>query len=195
MSSLDSIEKFDDVNQMTSLFQSLLIGIEILHVISTSNATCATFSLPKWKSTSICFILAWNTGFAVKWMGPKLLNHKTGGRGRDTSSSLSQDCTYVASAAPFARALYSASVLDHETVGCFRALNETKLGPKKTRKLPVERMSLAHPTESASMKTLRSVELYRWMLNPVVTVPLIYLSMRMTASQCTSVGLDKYWHN
>jgi hypothetical protein len=32
----------------------------------------------------------------------------------------------------FATALYSASVLERETIGCFQALYETRLVPKKT---------------------------------------------------------------
>jgi hypothetical protein len=46
-------------------------------------------------------------------------------------NSFSKDCIQGASAAPFANALYSVSVDDQETLGCLRALQEMRLGPKK----------------------------------------------------------------
>jgi len=62
---------------------------------------------------------------------PRLSHHSTGGRGWGISSSRRRDCIHIASAVPFANALYSASVDDHDTVGCFRELHDIKLGPKK----------------------------------------------------------------
>jgi hypothetical protein len=37
----------------------------------TSSPTNATFSRTKWKSISICFVRAWNTGLAVKYVAPR----------------------------------------------------------------------------------------------------------------------------
>jgi hypothetical protein len=45
-----------------------------------------------------------------------------------------------------------------ERVGCFFALQETKLGPTKTSKPLVERLSSKHPAQSASEKALKRVE-------------------------------------
>jgi hypothetical protein len=45
------------------------------------------------------------------------------------------------SAIAFATALYYASMLDLDTVGCFQALQETKFEPRKITKPPVERRS------------------------------------------------------
>jgi len=45
----------------------------------------------------------------------------------------------------FAKALYSASVLDLETVACFLALHEIRLDPKNTAKPPVDLLSSGHP--------------------------------------------------
>ncbi|XP_044374722.1 probable cytokinin riboside 5'-monophosphate phosphoribohydrolase LOGL3 [Triticum aestivum] len=50
-----------------------------------------------------------------------------------------------ASAAPLANALYSASVLDLETVGCFLELQDIRLGPTNIAKPPVERLSSTQP--------------------------------------------------
>jgi hypothetical protein len=57
-----------------------------------------------------------------------------------------------------ASALYSASILDLDTVAYFRALQETRLGPNKTAKPPVEHRSSKHPAQFASEKALMSKE-------------------------------------
>jgi hypothetical protein len=53
---------------------------------------------------------------------------------------------HITSVVAFAIALYSASVLDLETVACFLALQEIKLEPKKTANPPVDFLSSEHPT-------------------------------------------------
>jgi hypothetical protein len=58
------------------------------------------------------------------------------------------------SAVAFARDLYSASVLDLETVACFLALQEIRLDPKYTTKPPVDLLSSTHHAQSASEKHL-----------------------------------------
>jgi hypothetical protein len=51
-------------------------------------------------------------------------------------------------------ALYSASVLDLDTVFYFLAHNEIKLGPRNTAKPPIDFLSFVHPAMSASEKAL-----------------------------------------
>jgi hypothetical protein len=78
----------------------------------------------------------------------------------------------MASAAPLAKPLYSASVLDLETVGCFFELQGIRFGPTKITKPPVDRRSSTHPAQSASVNILILVEIDIRKLNPVFSVPL-----------------------
>ena len=98
-----------------------------------------------------------------------------------TPSSFSSGCTHMISVIAFANALYSASVLDRETVACFLAHHEIKLGPKKTAKPPVERLSSRHPAQSESEKALTRVEGDLMKFRPTFKVYLTYLTMRLVA--------------
>jgi hypothetical protein len=87
-----------------------------------------------------------------------------------------------------ATALYSASVLDRDTVACLLALQETRLGPTKIAKLPVDLLLSISPSQSASVKPLRKVEDDGLKVMPSFTVSLTYLRMRFAAVQCSVVG-------
>lgn len=87
------------------------------------------------------------------------------------------------SAVALARALYSASILNLETVACFCALHETKLGPIKTAKPPVERLSSKQPAQSTPENALTSKEIDLLILSPSFLVYLRYLSILLTAAQ------------
>ena len=96
-------------------------------------------------------------------------------------SSFKIDCTHMVSAVAFANALYSASVLDLETVACFLALQDIKLGPKNTAKPPVERLSSRHPAESESEKALTSAEDDLLKFRPMLNVLFTYITIRFAA--------------
>jgi hypothetical protein len=69
-------------------------------------------------------------------------------------NSLSKVWIHINSAVALAMALYSALVLDRETVGCFFADQEIRFEPRKIAKPPVDFLSSEHPAQSASEKVL-----------------------------------------
>jgi hypothetical protein len=89
---------------------------------------------------------------------PRLSHYRHDRSRRVTPSSRTRASTQINSAVAFASALYSASVLERDIVGCFLALQEIKLGPMKMANPPVERLSSRSPAQSASEYALRRVE-------------------------------------
>jgi hypothetical protein len=80
----------------------------------------------------------------------------------------------MSSAVAFIIALYSASVLDLETVGCFLADHEMRLEPKKRVKPPVDLRSSKQPAQSTSEKALKRQDEDLRILIPTEIVPLMY---------------------
>jgi hypothetical protein len=58
--------------------------------------------------------------------------------------SLRRVSTNFTLVAVLAKDLYSASMLDLDTVSCFRALHDIRLGPKNMKNPPVELLSHIH---------------------------------------------------
>ena len=96
--------------------------------------------------------------------------------------------TQMISAVALASALYSASVLDRDTVACFLAHQEIRLGPKKTANPPVDLLSSRHPAQSESENALTSVEGDLLKVRPTPKVCFIYLKMHLAAVQWAEVG-------
>jgi hypothetical protein len=80
-------------------------------------------------------------------------------------------------------ALYSASVLDRDTIGCFQAHHETRLFPMNTAKPPVERRSSGSLAQSESVKALTNIDEDFVIFSPYPSVCLTYLRMHFAAVQ------------
>lgn len=90
----------------------------------------ATLSRTKWKSISTCFVRAWNTGLADKYVAPRLSHHKIRGCEKVIPSSNNRDCSQESSAEASARALYSDYMEESATVCCFREDHDIRFEPK-----------------------------------------------------------------
>ena len=114
-------------------------------------------------------------------MAPILSHQRTAAFGCEIPNSVRRLCTQMTSAVALARALYSASVLDLDTVACFLALHEIRLEPRKIAKPHVDFLSSEHPAQSALEKALTKLDRDGTMRRPKSTVPLIYLKILLTA--------------
>jgi hypothetical protein len=86
----------------------------------------------------------------------------------------------MSSVVTLAKALYSASVLDQDTVAYFLELHEIKLGPKNTTNCPIDLLSFGHPAQSAHENPLRTMDDDRTNFKPCGSVPLTYLKILLT---------------
>jgi hypothetical protein len=144
----------------------------------------------KWKSISICFVRAWKD----KYLAPMLSHHNQAAGGHWTHNSINNFWTHIISAVAFARALYSALVLERETVAYFLVLHEIKLEPRKTANPLVDHRSSTQPAQSASKNALTIMEFERRILSPSFNVPCTYRWIRLTALQWIVIGAWRYWH-
>lgn len=106
----------------------------------------------------MCFSLAWNTGLADRYVAPKLSHHKTKVSLTRIPSSASKDSNHIISAVALAMDLYSALVLDLETVACFLALHDARLESKNIANPSVDLLSSILPAQSASEKPLTRLD-------------------------------------
>jgi hypothetical protein len=90
------------------------------------------------------------------------------------------------------RALYSASVLDLDTVVFFFTVHDMWLLPKKIANPHIDPLSSKHPAQSTSEYPVTSVEDDLQILRPILVQALIYHSILLATVQCTIIGACKY---
>ena len=118
---------------------------------ATWSAPAWTYSLTKWKSRDICFILECKTGFEHKYVAPILSQNKIGLIDWVTCNSLRRFWSHIIFDVAAATALYSASVKDLATVLCFLELHEIGFPLRNIMYAEVEVPSSALPPPSASV--------------------------------------------
>ena len=117
---------------------------------------CKTFSLTKYKSDSMCFVLACNIGLAANITVLRLSHQITSGVGKVILIYERKDCNQMIFAIKLARLLYSASILDLDTVCCFFDYQVTKFEPKYTQNPEVELRLSGSKAQSTSQNATRS---------------------------------------
>ena len=95
---------------------------------------------------------------------------------------------HVSSAVVLDIALYSTSVLEHDTICCFFAHQEMMFLPIKTQYPVVEHLVVRHLAQSSSEKAKRSSEVLAEKCRPMLSVPFTYHIIRLTIFKCVVAG-------
>ena len=104
-------------------------------------------------------------GLADRYVAPMLSHHRMGA-GKEIFNSRRRELIQISSDDALATALYSASMLERATVGCFFELQEMRLLPRNTRNPPVDRRSNELPAESASLYAVSDISESRLKWSP-----------------------------
>lgn len=117
-----------------------------------SNFPLAICSRTKYKSISMCFVRECWIGLADSEIVIILSHQIVGFLGLSIWSSRSSDWIHKSSVAVLATDLYSTSILERETVGCFLEHHDTGFGPIKMQQSVVDLRSSWSEAQSASLK-------------------------------------------
>ena len=91
------------------------------------------FSLTKWHSNSMCFVLSWYIGLVAMWIAAWLSQQRRAGWSWLMVKSFGKPTNHTNSLTKVAIVLYSNSAEDLEPVCCFLDLQEISDSPKNTQ--------------------------------------------------------------
>jgi hypothetical protein len=140
----------------------------------------STLSIRKWYLTSMCLILEWSTGFFAT-LRAMVLSYWSGTWVYSSPKSLMVYVIQKSWEQQLAAAMYSASIVDWETLDYLRGDQDTKEDPKIWQVPEVEILSNRHPVKSASEKPWRGKEEDAEYQRPKSEVWRKYLNIHLTA--------------
>lgn len=146
----------------------------------TVKALVATLSRTKWKSISTFLVQVWNTGLADMYAASMLLHQRVRAHVSVTRRSWRRYWIHCNLAAVLVSALYSASVVDRDIVGCLQELQEIKFFLRKIQYALVEWRPSGQQAQSASEKASRCWVDDLVMRSPWDNVCLRYCSLHLT---------------
>lgn len=103
----------------------------------------------------MCFVRSWKVGLLAMAMAARLSQKTAAGAGNRICKSLRRLEIQINSLDTAARARYSASADERDTVACFLDFQLTREAPRNTQKLVMERRVSGQEPQSESTKALR----------------------------------------
>jgi hypothetical protein len=145
-----------DLKSINKDFDGLLVK---MFAICKLDGTCWIFKTPlhtnsrtKWISMLICRDHFWAIGLRAIKIGLALSQNRVGLSDGWRCKSWRMFNKHLTSAAVRAKALYSDSAEEWETVDCFLEVQETRLSPKKMAYPDVDQLLFGQPAQLASEK-------------------------------------------
>lgn len=132
---------------------SAVFSVVSILTIFTTPADC--FSLTKCKSSSKCLVVSCKTGLEAIKIADLLSQNNFTGVNPIIPKSKNNLITHITSQVTAPKALYSASVEDLETVGCFLLFQDITLLPKNKQKPVTDFLVKRHLPQSESTYPLK----------------------------------------
>lgn len=151
------------------------------------------FSLTKWKSNSICLVLSWKIGFLVRWRAAWLWQSRRAGWGWSILKSFSRYINHMISQLVWAKAQYSASTDERETVACFFDFQLTKEFPLNIQNPITDLLVSRQVAQSKSLKALRCKRDWLEKKMPCPMEPFRYFRILWAAYRWVCAGLSVNW--
>lgn len=136
----------------------------------------------------MCLVRASWIGLSERRIVLRLSHHITGALRSLICGSFSNDKIQVISAVTRSKHLYSAPVLDQDTMCCFLDCHDIRFDPRRTQNPEVDLLSSGSEAQSSSQKASRCKDDVEFGLSPMSRVPAKYRSILFTACQCVIKG-------